>query len=67
MIPAILSCVFVIYLYHTLKQSSSPENAGSTSVDASAADSDAILRRLHLLQDRIEKLTAGQHNSGGKQ
>ena len=67
MIPAILSCVFVIYLYQTLNQSPSAQNAGEAGVDISIQDGDMLLKRLRLLQDRIEKLSASQNRSGGKQ
>ena len=67
MIPAILSCVFVIYLYQTLNQSSSAQNAGDASVDISIQDGDMLLKQLRLLQDRIEKLSASQNRTGGKQ
>ncbi len=66
MIPAILSCVFVIYLYQTLNQSPSSENAASVNTGGSALDGNALLKRLRLLQDRIEKLAADQRKSGGK-
>lgn len=51
MIPAILSCVFVIYLYRSLN---APE-ATPAEPDA-MADNDDLARRIISLQERIARL-----------
>lgn len=54
MIPALLSAVYVVYLYHKLNAPAAESPATSmTAVD----DPDQLERRMAALQDRIEKLT----------
>ncbi len=63
MIPAILSCIFVVYLYHTLNESPhSPESFVEN--DASNLSLEELTERLRILQSRIEQLDA-HHNNGG--
>ena len=56
MIPAILSCLFVIYLYRTLNEQDAPEASSSTlqSLDAKVDD----------LQRRLDQLLKAQRSSG---
>ncbi len=51
MIPAILSCVYVIYLYKTLNEPSSSSVADSSDVSSTLDD------RLKSLSDRIAALS----------
>lgn len=55
MIPAILSCIFVIYLYHTLNQNDDSMNAGNDQPVTPAALSARVAR----LQERIDELSKG--------
>ena len=52
MIPAILSCVFVIYLYRKLKA----ENDTSHGRDVEASDD--LAARIEALDERLERLAA---------
>ena len=52
MIPAIASCIFVIYLYRTLNEDSA---AKSTSVQGSSGPQD-LARRLSALDARLRAL-----------
>lgn len=64
MIPAVLSCVFVLYLYRTLGE----ENSGSKSiVDADSNDSGDVgllSEQLASLNSRMDKLI--QRSKGGQ-
>lgn len=54
MIPALLSAVYVVYLYHKLNAPAAESSAdGAPAVD----DPDQLQQRMAALQDRIEKLT----------
>ncbi len=53
MIPAILSCVFVLYLYRTLNA----PDVESASGNEPASDRDSLVSRIDELSDRIERLT----------
>ncbi|TWU27974.1 hypothetical protein [Novipirellula artificiosorum] len=59
MIPALLSCIFVAYLYHSLK---SENSAGDSSVSQNDQTIEARLRALSL---RVEKL-ANRIDQGGE-
>ncbi len=59
MIPAILSCVFVIYLYHNLKQADDPL---VSSRSASAVTLDSVSDRIQQLQARLDKLANGSES-----
>lgn len=59
MIPALLSCFFVAYLYHSLK---AEESAGLLSA---AQDDQTIEARVKELSQRVETL-ANQVDQGGK-
>jgi sugar phosphate permease len=64
MIPAILSVVFVIYLYQSLRDT--PDSSGSpASEDSSAIQADELLTRLKALQSRVEQLAKGTENKEG--
>ena len=65
MIPAILSAVFVVYLYRTLNQPSASDLPASS---ATSDDSDAqvIAARLRDLQARIERLSNAANSEGSK-
>ncbi|MCC9643621.1 hypothetical protein LOC71_15150 [Rhodopirellula sp. JC740] len=51
MIPALLSCVFVIYLYRSL-------NAPETPIGHEERSADDLNQRLSHLQSRMEKLAS---------
>lgn len=57
MIPAILSCLFVLYLYRTLNspEESGPDASGSDRGRSSTAN---VEQRIRELQQRVEQLTA---------
>jgi hypothetical protein len=66
MIPALLSVVFVFYLYQTLNRP--PETAGSSATVASRGRTPQDLSaRLSSLQNRIEKLAEQGQHEGNKQ
>ncbi len=63
MIPAILSVVFVIYLYQSLKQD--PELTVDRAVgNSSDAPADELAARLRSLQSRVEYLANENQNEG---
>ncbi len=55
MIPALLSCVFVLYLYRTLNSPGAGELAGDDS--RSATNVAGLESRLDALESRIERLS----------
>lgn len=65
MIPAILSAVFVVYLYKTLNQ---PSASALPASSATSDDSDVqvIAARLRDLQARIERLSNAVNSGGSK-
>ena len=54
MIPAILSCVFVAYLYHSLNLPSSQATASAST--ANSANSNSPSERLDALEMRLQQL-----------
>ncbi|TWU56319.1 hypothetical protein Poly59_26230 [Rubripirellula reticaptiva] len=56
MIPAILSCVYVIYLYHTLHHM---ESSGVDSAAEVSVTPEAISDRIQKIQHRLDKLAEG--------
>lgn len=65
MIPAILSAVFVIYLYKTLNQTSASDTA-ATSATSDNDNVQTIATRLSALQARIEQLATTINDGGSK-
>jgi hypothetical protein len=65
MIPAILSAVFVIYLYKTLNLADLPNEIASQGSPENGAAIN-IAARLSDLQKRIERVAAEVTNRGGK-
>jgi hypothetical protein len=66
LIPAILSCVFVIYLYQSLNKN---HQGPMSSSHASATASDAVrsmIDRLEAMQQRLDSLSS-QNKKGGDQ
>ncbi len=64
MIPAILSVVFVIYLYQSLKET--PDTLkNNTTGDSSNIPADELVARLRMLQSRVEHLANSYKNKGG--
>ena len=61
MIPAVLSCVFVIYLYHTLNQPSAGTNPTSVS---SNEQQQALVAKLASLQTRLDALGRASQMGG---
>lgn len=53
MIPAILSCIFVAYLYRTLN---APEGTAANSDQAAGSATDSIQQRIQRLSSRLEQL-----------
>lgn len=64
MIPAILSCVFVLYLYRTLDAENSSDTAAASNSQSSSQIS-LLHEQLASLRTRLEKLT--QAPKGGDQ
>lgn len=56
MIPAILSAVFVIYLYHDLNRGDSPAGSSSTSSAGDVDDVAALTARVAALRERLQRL-----------
>ena len=63
MIPALLSAVFVIYLYIQLKREDFPEESSPTNPAGEAGDLSALTVRVVALQERLQRL-ADQTSSG---
>ena len=64
MIPAILSVVFVIYLYQSLKET--PESAVNAATGVSSDPyANELVARLKSLQSRVEQLANDANNKGG--
>lgn len=64
MIPAILSCVFVLYLYRTLDAANSDEasvNESDLTSDGNAAELTKELKSIHLRLERIASQTKGDN------
>ena len=60
MIPAILSCLFVLYLYRTLN---TPDDATASATTGQSEDVAALKNRLTAIQLRLDQLTTDA-NSG---
>jgi len=56
MIPALLSAVFVIYLYHELNQGESSEGSSGTTPAGDADDVAALTARVAALRERLQRL-----------
>jgi hypothetical protein len=56
MIPALLSAVFVIYLYRELNRADSPEDRSPTNSAGDADDVAALTARVAALRERLERL-----------
>jgi hypothetical protein len=63
MIPAILSVVFVIYLYQSLKETSASP-AGQATGEPSEVQANELVARLRSLQARVGQLASGNQNQG---
>ncbi len=59
MIPAILSCVFVAYLYTTLNAEESPQASDKSESSVSAA-------RVHELKARVDRLAEAARKRGAQ-
>ena len=68
MIPALLSCLFVLYLYRTLNEpgAANPTEEVENSNSANEFDLDGLDRELSLLRQRLAKLTEAQVEGGNK-
>lgn len=66
MIPAILSAVFVVYLYKTLNAENTPGTAPAKS-GSTAESSPSIASRISDLQTRIERVALEIATKGGKE
>lgn len=58
MIPAILSCVFVLYLYRVLN---APAGDGRTGVNLKSDSIESLKQRIEAARQRIERMS---HSSG---
>ena len=65
MIPAILSAVFVVYLYKTLNDENTPDTA-SAKPGYIAESGQAIASRISDLQARIEQVASEVAKKGGR-
>lgn len=66
MIPAILSCLFVLYLYRTLNSQSSIENnEDSNSMMNTEADVNDLVVRLQAVSNRLHRMSESKH--GGEE
>ena len=66
MIPAILSCVFVIYMYYSLNETKRPGEKCDSQSPASQQGADVLVKRLNSLQTRIEALTTNGQRQGAQ-
>lgn len=64
MIPAILSVVFVIYLYQSLKETTG-SSAAQVVDNPSDIPASELIARLKSLQSRVEQLANDTPNKGG--
>ncbi|WP_230779753.1 hypothetical protein [Roseiconus lacunae] len=64
MIPAILSCVFVIYLYRMLQQPSGASEPRADDSSQQYVSEQQVSERLAALQRRVDRL--GDHDRGGQ-
>ena len=64
MIPAILSAVFVIYLYKTLNAENTPDTTSAKS-SSTAESEQAIASRISDLQARVEQVASEVAKKGG--
>ncbi len=66
MIPAVLSVVFVVYLYQKLNQQSEPLQAETT--DSRSGDqAEELMNRIRAIQLRIEQLVKPEETGGTNQ
>ncbi|HBE71504.1 MAG TPA: hypothetical protein DDW52_25440 [Planctomycetaceae bacterium] len=65
MIPAVLSCVFVFYLYRTLNAPASEADSAGESSPSSESNLDGLKKDLENLRSRLEGLSV--QNKGGNQ
>ena len=56
MIPAILSCVFVIYLYQTLNHSDRVASPSSSVTSGQESTPESLLARIADLQRRVDEI-----------
>ncbi len=59
MIPAILSCVFVIYLYQTLNHVDNAADPVSNPNRHSPVTAESLSARMEQIQERLENLAKG--------
>ena len=64
MIPAILSAVFVVYLYKTLNAENTPDTPSGKS-GSTAESEQAIASRISDLQARVEQVASEVAKKGG--
>ena len=66
MIPAILSCVFVIYLYHSLNGDSQKSNRSIEPASNSKDPLQSLVERLDGLQKRLNALSENDKAGSGR-
>ena len=59
MIPAILSCIYVIYLYQTLNHADDSEGTATNGKQQSPMTPELLSARMEQIQTRLEKLAKG--------
>jgi uncharacterized protein YoxC len=66
MIPAVLSCIYVVFLYRTLNSVGKQTTCSSTAFNAGTDQLTALSHRLGELQQRLATLLADMEKDGGK-
>jgi hypothetical protein len=56
MIPAILTCVYVIYLYHSLNQEAAAEDGRPNASRTDGEDPSQLAQRLAAIEQRLSSL-----------
>jgi uncharacterized protein YoxC len=66
LIPAILSCIFVAYLYQSLNKDSQKSNGSTKSINEANDLVQGLVHRLEGLQKRLNELAIDDKNGSGK-
>jgi hypothetical protein len=66
LIPAILSCIFVAYLYHSLNNDSQKSKASTKSINEANDLVQDLVNRLEGLQKRLNELAIDDKKGSGK-
>lgn len=63
MIPAVLSCIFVLYLYRTLNAPDASDDSPSAA-DSTPDEFGGLVRRLTTLQQQLDNLSGNESRGG---